>query len=114
MSGLENMMHDRKEALGRPVKTRHAKAGHRVPPHPNQQVTDWIPLRGVTGLASDSKGQGSVEFALVCVAFLGIIVALGVLWQALRGGLFVDHALASASHHIQSVSAGVVGDVFLY
>jgi len=62
----------------------------------------------------DKKGQGTLEFALICVAFLVVVVALGALWQALRGGLFIDHALASASHHLQSVSAGVIGDVFLY
>lgn len=63
---------------------------------------------------NDSRGQGTVEFAVVCAAFISIVVALGALWQALQGGLFVDHALASASHHLQSVSAGAVGDVFLY
>ncbi|MCL1797826.1 MAG: hypothetical protein FWG24_05910 [Eggerthellaceae bacterium] len=62
----------------------------------------------------DSQGQGTVEFAVVCAAFVSLVVALSVLWHALQSGLFVEHALASASHHLQSVSAGVVGDVFLY
>ena len=62
----------------------------------------------------EESGQGSVEFALVIMAFLVIFAALGILWRALQGGLFVDHALSSASHHLQSVSAGVVGDVFMY
>ena len=66
------------------------------------------------GKLRGDAGQGSVEFALVCIAFLSVALALGALWQALQGGLFVDHALASASHHLQSVTAGTLGDVFLY
>ncbi len=59
-------------------------------------------------------GQGTVEFAVVCFAFIGMIVALGVLWHAFEEGVFVEHALASASHHVNSVFSGVVGDVLLY
>ena len=62
----------------------------------------------------DNKGQGSLEFALIMAAFLAIVVGLGALWEILDAGLFVEHALASASHHVQAVSVGVVGDVFLY
>lgn len=71
-------------------------------------------MRRLKDMMRGDEGQGSLEFALVCGAFLSIVIALGVLWQALQGGLFVDHALASSSHHLQSVLAGVVGDVFLY
>ena len=60
------------------------------------------------------NGQATLEFALVCMAFMGIVFTLSVLWKVLQGGLFVDHALSSASHHLQSISAGVIGDVFLY
>jgi len=65
-------------------------------------------------IREDNSGQGSVELALVIAGFLVLVLALGVLWRALEGGLFVDHALASASHHLHSVDGGVVGDVFLY
>ena len=70
--------------------------------------------RHIKQFMQNCSGQGTVEFALVVAAFFALVFALGILWRALEGGLFVDHALASASHHLQSVSAGVVGDVFLY
>ena len=62
----------------------------------------------------DERGQASIEYALVLAAFLALLLALGILWRALESGLFVEHALASASHHISNVFMGVVGDVFLY
>lgn len=47
-------------------------------------------------------------------AFLALVVALGVLWRPLEGGLFVEHALMAASHHVQGTAPGGVADVFLY
>ncbi|EFV32714.1 hypothetical protein K9U16_13340 [Eggerthella lenta] len=64
--------------------------------------------------AFDERGQGTVEFALVTAAFLAAVVALGALWRSLEAGMFVDHALMSASHHIQMTMPGSVADVFLY
>lgn len=60
------------------------------------------------------QGQATVEFALVTAGLLATIVACGALWQSFEGGLFVEHALMSASHHIQGASLGAVADVFLY
>ena len=51
-------------------------------------------------------GQGTVEFALVTAAFLAAVIALGALWRGLEAGMFVDHALMSASHHIQMTMPG--------
>lgn len=62
----------------------------------------------------DKAGQGTVEFALVGAAFLSLVVALALLWRALESGLFVEHAVISASHHVRSVMEGVLGDAFLY
>ncbi|MFR3090642.1 MAG: hypothetical protein ACLTMP_01915 [Eggerthella lenta] len=42
------------------------------------------------------------------------VIALGALWRGLEAGMFVDHALMSASHHIQMTMPGSVADVFLY
>lgn len=67
-------------------------------------------LRGSGGVA----GQGTVEFAIVMAGFLVIVVTLGLLWRAFEGGLFIEHALAAASHHVQGVSLGTITDVFLY
>ena len=54
-----------------------------------------------------------MEYALLLVAFLTVIVGLGLLMRALDSGLFVEHALASASHHVQA-SRGWMTDVFSY
>lgn len=62
----------------------------------------------------DESGQGTVEYALVTAAFVVMLVALGALGRTLESGLFVEHALASASHHVQLAAPGSVSDVFLY
>ena len=54
-----------------------------------------------------------MEYALILAAFLTVVVGLGLLLRALDGGLFVEHALASASHHVQA-SMGWMTDVFSY
>lgn len=64
-------------------------------------------------LVGDESGQSTVEYAVVLVAVLCVILALGALWRALESGMFVEHALASASHHVQA-SVGWVVDVFAY
>ena len=68
--------------------------------------------RGLT--ACDNRGQATVEYAIVFVAFLALVVALGALWDVLSGALVVQHALQSASHHLSGVAPGVIFDAFLY
>ncbi|WP_227115114.1 hypothetical protein [Gordonibacter urolithinfaciens] len=55
-----------------------------------------------------------MEFALVTAGLLAVIVACGALWRSFEGGLFVEHALIAASHHVQGTAPGAVADVFLY
>lgn len=55
-----------------------------------------------------------MEYALVTVAFLSMIVGLAALWRMLDAAALVEHALASASHHVQASAPGGVADVFLY
>lgn len=59
-------------------------------------------------------GQSTVEFAIVTAAFLAILLGLSALWHAFDQGLLVQHALQTASHHVQSVDAGAWGDVLAY
>ena len=66
------------------------------------------------GAVRGEGGQGTVEFAVVTGAFLVVAVACGALWHALGDGLFVEHALVSASHHVQLAAPGNAADVFLY
>ncbi|MEC4176744.1 hypothetical protein VJ918_07590 [Adlercreutzia sp. R21] len=54
-----------------------------------------------------------MEYALVTAAFICVVVAGAALWRALSSGLFVDHALMAASHHIQG-AVGWVADLFSY
>lgn len=50
---------------------------------------------------------------MVLGVLMCVVLALGVLGQALDAGLLVEHALAAASHHAQA-QAGWVSDVFAY
>ncbi len=66
------------------------------------------------GRLSSASGQGTVEYALVMAALLSIVIGLGALWRVFDAGILVEHALASASHHMQAVTPGAVADVFIY
>lgn len=63
---------------------------------------------------SSECGQSTVEFAVVAAAFLAVALGLGALWRVASGGLFVDHALSSASHHVQEASPQALADILLY
>lgn len=67
----------------------------------------------VESMVCSESGQSTIEYAVVMAAFLSLVVALASLWHVLDGGVFVFHALASASHHLTGVFSGVVADVFL-
>ena len=58
------------------------------------------------------RGQGTVEYAVVLAGVLCMVVAL--LAKAMGEGLFVEHALMSASHHLQLAALGSVADVFAF
>ena len=61
---------------------------------------------------SNDDGQSTVEFAIVTAALLVVVIALSMFWSLGDDGIFVDHAQASASHHLEDAAAGIVGDVF--
>lgn len=69
-----------------------------------------VELRGLKGCG----GQATVEFAVVLAGVFAVVLACGLLWRALDRGLFVEHALMSASHHVESGLAGAVVDVFVF
>lgn len=64
-------------------------------------------------MASEA-GQATVEFAIVTAAFLVVCLGFGAMWRGFSGGMFVEHALSSASHHVQSISPQAAADVLLY
>lgn len=59
------------------------------------------------------SGQSTVEFAIVFVALLCVLAGIGLLMNAVESGMFVDHAIASASHNASIAPGGMV-DVFSY
>lgn len=72
------------------------------------------PLKALGRHTCDERGQSTVEFALVTAALLIVVVACSMLWRRMESGLFVEHALSSASHHIELAAPGSIADVFLY
>lgn len=69
--------------------------------------------RVLRGYAFDERGQSTVEYAVVMAALLCVIGAIGMLGNAVDAGMFVQHAIAAASHNLQGMLGGVV-DVFSY
>ena len=65
-------------------------------------------------VSKNESGQSTVEYALILAAFLAVIVAGGAAWNFLREGTLVQHALMSASHHVQMTSLGSIADIFSY
>ena len=59
------------------------------------------------------SGQGTVEYAVVFVAFLSLVIALGVYLDFLRDGTIKQH-LIKGDYHNLLVKGGVLRDVFLY
>jgi len=61
-----------------------------------------------------TRGQSMVEFVIVFAAFITLILALGALWHLGDNGTLVEHATASASHHLKLSDLGGWGDVLSY
>ena len=72
----------------------------------------WSRIRVVR--MRNCSGQATVEFAIVCAALLCIAVGLAALFHLFDGGRVLQHALASASHHIAAGDAGAWGDILVY
>ena len=69
-------------------------------------------MKKFEALIDDTCGQSTVEFAIVTAALLIVVVAISLLWNLGEQGIFIEHAISSASHHLQEAAAGIVGDVF--
>ena len=59
-------------------------------------------------------GQSTVEFAVITAAFLALALGIGALWHGFSGGMFVEHALSSASHHVGGATPQAAADMLLY
>lgn len=73
----------------------------------------WRAAQAGRALLRGRRGQGSVEIAVLLVAFLAIAGGLAAFWHLLDGGAFVMHAAASASHCV-GASIGAWADVLAY
>lgn len=61
------------------------------------------------------RGQSTVEYALVVVAFLSMVLALGVLWHAGRDGALLHRATEAASHQMGGSNVlGSARDISLF
>ena len=69
-------------------------------------------LTGCKKMFADTRGQSTVEFAIVTAALLVIAITLGVFLNMTDTGMLVQHALSSASHNLSGAMLGIVGDVF--
>jgi uncharacterized protein (UPF0333 family) len=65
-------------------------------------------------VSHNSNGQATIEFALVGIILLVIIIALFLLATKMRDGIFVEHAIESASHAFTKNSGGAISDIILY
>ena len=69
--------------------------------------------RGAQG-SLGNEGQATVEFAIVMAAFLVVIAAGAVAYRAFDQGILAEHAVYSASHHLEGDTVGALADVFAY
>ena len=61
-----------------------------------------------------TRGQSTVEYAAVLVAFLSMVLALGAIWQGARGGPLLGSAIGASSHQLGGDALGFLRDVALF
>ncbi len=61
------------------------------------------------------RGQSSVEYMLVMMAFLSMVIALAALWHAGHDGVLLNQAVEASSHQVGGSDAlGSMRDIALY
>lgn len=60
------------------------------------------------------RGQSTVEYALVLVAFLASLLALAAVWRAWADGTLLSTAVDSSSHLLSPGLEGALQDTLLY
>ena len=72
-------------------------------------------LRARRSLACEDCGQSTVEYALVLVAFLAMVLALGAVWETVGGGGLQRASEQAASHVLAGEGAtGGLRDLVLF
>lgn len=62
----------------------------------------------------DERGQSSLEYLLVLLAFAAMVAALAALWRAGRDGALVRLATEAASHGAGQGALGMLRDVLAF
>lgn len=61
------------------------------------------------------RGQSTLEYALVLMAFLATVLAFGALWRAASEGRLLDLAREHASHSLENgISVEFLQDLLAY
>ncbi len=74
-------------------------------------------IHGADGTARGrwSRGQGTLEYALVLFAFIASIMSLGLIWHGVRDGALLRQAVRSASHALSGTDpVGSSKDLLLF
>ena len=72
-------------------------------------------MSGWVGFARQAEvGQSTVEFAIIMAGLASLLMGLAALMRAIDAGVFVQHALGAASHHIAAANLATLADIFLY
>lgn len=67
------------------------------------------------GLPWHARGQSTVEYLLVLLAFLSMVIAIAGVWKAGRDGLLLRSAVAASSHQMGGGDAlGSAQDLALF
>ena len=68
----------------------------------------------MTQLGKGESAQGTAEYALILGVFMAVVIGLGALWDKMDAGVFIVHALSSASHHIGGAGLRGLYDMLLF
>ena len=60
------------------------------------------------------RGQSTLEYLLVLMAFLAIVLAMGSLWHAAQDGRLAELARDASSHSFQEGFVGMAQDLLAY
>lgn len=61
------------------------------------------------------QGQSAVEYAIVLLALLSMVLALGAVWSSARSGRLLQIARDASSHNAErGVRLGLLQDLYAY
>lgn len=73
-----------------------------------------MPMVGGSDERMSERGQSTVEYLLVLMAFLAIVLAMGSLWHAAQDGRLAEIARDASSHGFEEGFVGMAQDLLAY